>query len=161
MCIRDSLYGTGSAPLRWYEKCDKGLRARGFKSSRLDPCLYVSKHMIICLFVDDLVLVSNKQKHIDAFIKTLDDDGDKYNWEHTREGDLAEFLGIDINRSPDGKSFELLQKGLIKKTYKWLIPTDPLAKSLLQPAATASLYTPTRTAHPSPDHGPIEVSSDQ
>ena len=64
--------------------------------------------MTICLFVDDLVLVSNKQKHIDAFIKTLDDDGDKYNREHTREGNLAEFLGIDINRSPDGKFFCLL-----------------------------------------------------
>ena len=48
--LKKSLYGTGSAPLRWYEKCDKGLRARGFKSSRLDPRLYISKRMIICLF---------------------------------------------------------------------------------------------------------------
>ena len=124
--LKKSLYGTASAPLRWYEKCDKGLRARGFKRSRFDPCLYVSKHMLICLFVDDLVLVSNKQKHIDDFIQTLVEDGDEYNWEHTREGDLAEFLGIELKRSPDRKSFQLLQTGLIDKILKLVDPDGTL-----------------------------------
>ena len=80
--------------------------------------------------------------HIDAFIKTLDEDGDKYNWEHTREGDLAEFLGIDINRSPDGKSFELLQKGLIKKILQMVDPDGSLGE---KPAPTRGDGKPLHT----------------
>ena len=38
--LQKSLYGTSSAPRLWYEKIDKGLLDRGFKRSRIDPCLY-------------------------------------------------------------------------------------------------------------------------
>lgn len=84
--------------------------------------------MIICLFVDNLVLVSNKQKLIDNFVKTLTDNGDKYNWEHTREGDLAEFLGIEPKRSQDQKSFKMLQLGLINKILAMVDPDGTLGE---------------------------------
>jgi len=45
---------------------------------------------MVCLFVDDLVIVSTHQRHIDNLLKSFKDDGDQYNWELTREGTLAE-----------------------------------------------------------------------
>ena len=117
--------------------------------------------MLICLFVDDLVLVSNKQRHIDDFIKTLIEDGDKYNWEHTREGDLAEFLGIELHRSDDRKSFQLLQKGLINMILKIIDTDGTLEPRTLQCAAMESLLQRTKTECPSTTIGRIEVSSDR
>ena len=113
--LNKSLYGANFSPVLWWSKIDAGLRKRGFTPSRMDPCLYVSQHTLICLFVDDLAIASTHQKHIDKLIQSFKDDGNEYNWQLTREGSLTEFLGIDITKSPDGKAFHLTQTGLIEK----------------------------------------------
>lgn len=39
LSLKKSLYKTASACLRWYKKCDEGLRVQGFEHSHLNPCL--------------------------------------------------------------------------------------------------------------------------
>ena len=50
---------------------------------------------VIC--VDDVIFFAHDSTNIDDLIKTFEDDGDEYNWEHTTEGNLKSFLGIEIN----------------------------------------------------------------
>ena len=49
---------------------------------------------VIC--VDDVIFFARDSTNIDDLIKTFEDDGNEYNWEHTIEGNLQSFLGIDI-----------------------------------------------------------------
>jgi hypothetical protein len=61
---------------------------------------------LIC--VDDSILIFHDETMTDAMIDVID-------LELTpREGDLAAFLGIQINKSRENGSLKLTQKGLIK-----------------------------------------------
>ena len=49
------------------------------------------------IYVDDVIFFARDLKKIEDLIKTFKDDGDEYNWEHTIEGTLHSFLGIEIS----------------------------------------------------------------
>jgi ligand-binding sensor domain-containing protein len=52
---------------------------------------------------------------MDAFVQSLKDDGDCYNWEHTVEGVVSAFLGIDIQHLAKHNRYKLSQTGLVDK----------------------------------------------
>ena len=55
-----SLYGLKQAPKQWHEKFDQFILENNFKTNERDKCIYhkiVSDfHIIICLYVDDLLI---------------------------------------------------------------------------------------------------------
>ena len=64
--------------------------------------------------MDDSILIGRDRTKIDAMIENLAID-----LELTREGDLAAFLGIQINKSTENNgSLELTQEGLIKRVLQ-------------------------------------------
>jgi hypothetical protein len=94
--LKKSLYGQLIAPRLWYEKLSAGLIARGFVKSTIDPCMFISKKVVVLAYVDDLIIYAMTKKPIDDLLESFKNDGDEYNWEMTVEGSVNEFLGILI-----------------------------------------------------------------
>jgi hypothetical protein len=107
--LNKSLYGICEAPHLWYEKLKSALEDQGFHVSPLDPCLFIHPKMLAVSFVDDIFLIGWDGTAIDTMIKTIKDAG----YSLTEDGEISSFLGIQIDRSEDGKTFTLLQTGLI------------------------------------------------
>ena len=112
--LNRSLYGQIEAPKLWCEKLKNGMEAQNFKTSELDPCLFISKRMVCTSCVDDCLHWFKDDKTFNKLIKTFKDDGDKFNWEMTVEQDVTAFLGIQILQKKDG-CYKLIQTGLINK----------------------------------------------
>ena len=51
--LHRSLCGQIEAPKLWCEKLKNGMEARNFKTSELDPCLFISKKMVCVSHVDN------------------------------------------------------------------------------------------------------------
>ena len=101
--LHRSLHSQIEAPKRWYRKLKNGMEAQDFKTSELDPCLFISKKMVCISYVDDCLYWFKDDKTFNKLIKTFEDDGDKFNWEMTVEQDVTAFLGIQILQKKDGR----------------------------------------------------------
>jgi hypothetical protein len=51
--LRKSLYGLKQASFNWHQKLKTAMEDRGFVESLSDPCVYISKNVIVLAFVDD------------------------------------------------------------------------------------------------------------
>eukprot|EP00957_Ditylum_brightwellii_P000621 48476-Ditylum_brightwellii.AAC.1 len=101
----------------WHDKLRTGLDARGFIACKADPYLFISKKVVCICYVDDRLLFAKDSKDIDAVLKSLKEDGDKYNWKMAEGDSVEEFLGIKVNYLGGG-TYKLTQGGLINKTLK-------------------------------------------
>ena len=113
--LKKSLYGITQAPRLWYEHLKAKLEKRGFKQSRLDPCLFYSKSVMLVIWVDDVVMASRDPASLDRLIADLKTDSDL-----TDEGELTAFLGIKVQRDIAGKQFTLTQPGLTERVLDTL-----------------------------------------
>ena len=63
-----SLYGLKQAPKQWHEKFDNVMMSHGFKINECDKCVYVKDvehgYVIVCLYVDDMLIVGSDDKMI-------------------------------------------------------------------------------------------------
>lgn len=97
--------------------------------------------MSVLTYVDDCILFSHKQKHIDPLIDQLKKGQTRKGIdgiEHLLgvEGNYAGFLGIDIGNSIDvDEALELLQTGLIDR----IIAAPSLEYETTKPASTKAL----------------------
>lgn len=108
--LKRSLYGLKEAPRLFYLHLQDHLLARGFKLSKFDPCLFYGDGIILVCFVDDCILVGPKASTLQETIACL-----RRDFLLTEEGELAEYLGIDISRNKFDKTFTLKQTGLIDR----------------------------------------------
>lgn len=111
--LRKSLYGIAAAPRLWRNHCMKQLRAIGFRPSKFDPNLLFGDDMLLVLYVDDCGLAVKDPAKVDWFVKELRDRG----LELDVEGDFTAFLGVAIERSPDGH-VSMSQPSLIDKVLE-------------------------------------------
>ena len=70
-----SLYGLKQAPKQWHEKVDFVILSNGFRHNNADKCIY-SKFtdeysVVICLYVDDLLIFGTNMKAISETKKYL------------------------------------------------------------------------------------------
>jgi hypothetical protein len=115
--LKKNLYGLKQASFNWFDKLKTGLMDRDFKPSTADPCLYYKKGMIVLTYVDDCIIVGNKMKEIDDFVKSMQNGSE--NFILTDEGDIDKFLGIEIKQLDD-KRFEMAQPFLIERICRTL-----------------------------------------
>ena len=115
--LKKSLYGLKQASLNWFNMLKKGLQARGYKSSDVDPCVFISKDAIVLTYVDDCLILATTNEVIDKLVKSLKDG--KENFDFTDDGDIKYYLGVEFNRSPNG-TIELKQEFLIERIIKAL-----------------------------------------
>ena len=111
--LKKSLYGLKKASSNWYECLKKGLERRGFKESLADPCVFLKKGMIILVYVDDCILISDTQATLLQFVDSLKNGIEKF--EFTDEGPMDKYLGVEIEKL-NGNEFILRQPFLIQQS---------------------------------------------
>jgi transposase InsO family protein len=101
--LQKSIYGLKQAPRAWFESFTTQLLNLGFQSSHADSSLFIYKEgsviAFLLLYVDDIVLTGNNVQFITQLITNL-----SKVFELKDMGTLSYFLGLQIQRSPDGLS---------------------------------------------------------
>lgn len=95
--LRKSLYGLKQAPRAWYAKMDSFLLSAGFTRCHSDPNVYILRqhdsHLILVLYVDDLIITGSTSSIISNVKSALHD-----RFAMTTDlGLLHYFLGIEIS----------------------------------------------------------------
>jgi hypothetical protein len=109
--LEKNLYGQKQAGRVWYLHLKKNSLKLGFKPSVQDECIFYYGKTIFIVHTDDTILLGTDQREIDTLVKRL---GKIFKIEDP--GDLSNYLGIKIERKPDG-------------TLEWTQPT--LTQSIL------------------------------
>ena len=95
----------------------EGLEDRGYKSSDINPCVFVSKNTIVLTYVDDCLILSKLNDIIDHLVQSLNKG--KKNFDFTDDGDIKYYLVVKFNRSANG-TIKLKQEFLIECIIKSL-----------------------------------------
>jgi hypothetical protein len=105
----------------------------GFKQSKVNKCVFYRGKTLCVLYTDDSLLAGPDKREIDKVINELKS---KANLAITVEGDLADFLGVNIDRKPDG-TIHLTQSHLIDQILEDLRLNDNKVKERSTPAASS------------------------
>ncbi|KAF3630588.1 hypothetical protein FXO37_28413 [Capsicum annuum] len=107
-----SLYGLKQAPKQWHAKFDQTMLANRFKINEFDKCVYIkdppNHQVIVCLYVDDILIISRDICDINATKRILKS---KFDMKDLGVADVI--LGIRIHRTLQGLA--LSQSHYIKK----------------------------------------------
>ena len=99
-----SLYGLKQAPKQWHEKFDEAMLSNGFKINESDKCVYIKcidvGYVIVCLYVDDLLILGNNKAIITS---TKDMLSSRFDMKDLGLADVI--LGVKILRTPQGYAF--------------------------------------------------------
>jgi len=76
--LNKNLYGLKSGAYNWFQMLSEGLQHEklGFKSSEIDPCVFIRKDAIILTWVDDCIIFSKNLKTIEVIVESLKEDFD-------------------------------------------------------------------------------------
>ena len=112
------------------------LKEVGFKVSTIDECLFYKGTSVFVLYTDDSILAGPDSKELDCIIKQMK----KVGLNLTVEGDITDFLGVQINRTNDGK-FTLTQLHLIADIIRELRLEDDKVTIKSTPGASSKPLT--------------------
>ena len=136
--IHRNIYGQKQAGRVWNKYLvNKLVKELGFKQSKVDECVFYRGKTLYVLYTDDSLLAGPDLKEIEQVI---------YDLQHmaklaiTVEGDLADFLGVNIDRRDDG-TIHLSQPHLIDQILEDLRLKDDTVKIRTTPAASSKLLT--------------------
>jgi hypothetical protein len=112
--LKKALYGLKQAPKRWNETLMNYLEQLGFRSNSMEPCLMkfnkVGRMILIGIYVDDLIVVTNSQGDLKWFDTKLNE-----KFEVKCLGSINWYLGIKVSRIREEKIFVLDQEQQIEK----------------------------------------------
>ena len=147
--LKRSLYGLRVAPKRWFERFRTALAKLEFKPFWLKPCIFVWRKnqqvVIIALYVDDILLVSNCPPKINDVIALL-----RREFKVKDLGVPQVLLGIEVDRTRSKKTIFLHQSkyilSMLSRFTSWDLPetstpmlsSDALRKLVHQPATEPS-----------------------
>ena len=107
------IYGTVQSARQWYKRFVEELKKLGFEKCLIDPCLLSRTDetgtIIICLYVDDILTVGDKN----AINKFHDDIKNIFTVK--KSGNLEDYLGCNIKFSNDGDEASMVQPHIVKK----------------------------------------------
>jgi hypothetical protein len=118
--IHRNIYGQKQAGRVWNQYLvDKLVNKVGFKQSKVDECVFYRGNVIYVLYTDDSILAGPDKAEIDKVIADIK----KAKLDITVEGDIQDFLGVNIERKDDG-SIHFTQPHLIDKILESMNMTD-------------------------------------
>jgi hypothetical protein len=98
--LHRNVYGQKQAGRVWNQHLTKILIEKvGFEQSKVDDCVFYKGQVMYVLYTDDSILAGPDPKEIDQVIEDMK----KAKLDITIEGDLQDFLGVNIERKEDGK----------------------------------------------------------
>ncbi|GJR62230.1 putative ribonuclease H-like domain-containing protein [Tanacetum coccineum] len=130
-----SLYGLKQAPKQWHQKFDEVVLSSGFLLNQSDKYVYSKfdisgKCVIICLYVDDMLIFGTNQNQVDKTKKFL---SSRFSMKDMGEADVI--LGIKIKRENKGivitqshYSEKILKKFNCEDCSPVSTPMDPVEK---------------------------------
>ena len=130
-----NMYGQKQAGRVWNKFMDKGMRDIGFMPSKFDPCLYYRGPVLFLVYVDDCIIFGPNAQAIDQVVTDLRSCPQQFTVDD--QGDVGDFLGIQIKRQADG-SIHLSQPQLIDSITKDL-HLQPGSNPKPTPAVTSTL----------------------
>ena len=93
--LHRNLYGQKPAGWVWYKYlCKRLITKAGFSPSKHDECLFFRGKVMYALYIDDSLLGAPTRHELDVAIAAIKD----AKLQITLEGDLADFLGVKIER---------------------------------------------------------------
>jgi hypothetical protein len=110
------------------------LKSIGFKQSQIDECVFYQGKCIYVLYTDDLILAGPTNKDLDQAIADMK----KAELNLTVEGDIADFLGVKIERKADG-TIHFTQPHLIDSILECLRLKEDKGKTKSTPAASSRI----------------------
>ncbi|KAJ9567153.1 hypothetical protein OSB04_003119 [Centaurea solstitialis] len=140
-----SLYGLKQAPKQWHQKFDDVVLSNGFALNQADKCVYSKfdasgKGVIICLYVDDMLIFGTDQDQVD---KTKEFLSSKFDMKDMGEADVI--LGIKIIRGEHGITIsqshyieKMLNKFNMKDCSSIGTPMDPTVKLMPNKGVTVN-----------------------
>ena len=133
--LHRNIYGQKQAGRVWNDYLVKKLlKEVGFKQSKEDQCLFYHGQVMYVLYTDDSILAGPDPKEIDRIIKKMR----KAKLDITIEGDLEDFLGVNIDRKEDG-TIHLTQPHLIDSILKDLNLDGKGVKPRSTPASSSKI----------------------
>ena len=139
--LKSNYWGLSDTSLIWFEHWKKSLLERGFVPSKIDPCLFFKKVLILILYIDDACIFSTWKELIYDFVESLkwSNSKDKYKYPYSNGGfdftteDLIEkFLGVEVSKH--GSTIMLRQLLLID----WIIEAVGFDNTLVYSKPTLS-----------------------
>ncbi|GJS62003.1 zinc finger, CCHC-type containing protein [Tanacetum coccineum] len=114
--LKKSLYGLKQAPKQWHLKFDDVVLSNGFSLNQADKCVYskfdsCGKGVIICLYVDDMLIFGTDQDQVNKTKEFLSS-----NFDMKDPGEAEVILGIRIKRG--NNSISISQSHYIEKILK-------------------------------------------
>lgn len=85
----------------------------GFVQSKVDECVFYKEDIVYVLYTDDSIIAGPDKAKVDQVIEEIK----KAKLDITIEGDIQDFLGVNIKRHKDGK-ITYSQPHLIEKILK-------------------------------------------
>ena len=129
--LKKALYGLKQAPRAWHARIVAYLVSIGFHMADADHSLYVRENengiVIICIYVDDLIVGGNNEAETEH-VKTLL----KQEFDMKDLGELRYFLGIEIVRTEEGIWLSQRQYALDMLSKYGMADCKPIAMPLDQ-----------------------------
>ncbi|PWA92773.1 zinc finger, CCHC-type [Artemisia annua] len=114
--LMKSLYGLKQAPKQWHQKFDEVVLSSGYVLNQSDKCVYSKfdesgKGVIICLYVDDMLIFGTDQNQVDLTKEFL---SSKFSMKDMGEADVI--LGIRIKH--ESNKISISQSHYIEKVLR-------------------------------------------
>ena len=106
--LRKNLYGQKQAGRVWNQYMHDGLLARGFTQSGVDMCVYYRGNVTLLIYTDDGIFIGPTSEEIQecfdvCVVPVTSEAGTKHRvFKMTDEGELSDYLGVNIERLPNG-----------------------------------------------------------
>lgn len=98
--LTKAIYGLKQSSRAWYQKVNEVLVKLGFKKSNYESCIFIKRKnnslVIVALYVDDFIVLSNDKKETDFLKKHLTS-----NFEIKDLGEIKLCLGMRIRKEKD------------------------------------------------------------
>jgi hypothetical protein len=133
--LHQNVYRSKNAGRMWYHYLHKKLIEEvGFKQSAIDECVFYRGKVMYVLYTDDLIIAGPDKREIDQVIEDIR----KAKLNITVEGDIQDFLGINMDHREDG-TIHLTQPHLIDDIVRDLRLDDPRAKIKETPTKSSAI----------------------
>ncbi len=133
LCLKQTFYGLKQSPWYFLQYVTERVIKQGLTASKFNPCLFISKSLIVIIYVDDILIHGKSDDEINELIEQLKQDDITLH----REGTAEWFLGVNIQQ--DGNQIMLLQEGLTKQIITALGLDSKYSTHVDTPAETAEL----------------------
>jgi hypothetical protein len=144
--INRNIYGGKDAGRTWFLYLKAKLLKIGFVQSKFDDCVFYKGRMVYVLYTDDSILAGPDKGEIDQTIREMQSVLDI-----TIEGDLTDFLGVNIDRREDG-TIKLSQPKLIDQVISDLHLEQENATTKATPMASSRLLSRHEDSRPFDNH---------